>query len=143
MNFGRGGAVVPYAYGRTSLDAQVDELEDLIAKGNLAKDHLKNSVALVSIGVNDYTVHNLVRPFKETSESLELGAMVQSVVDGIALNIVRLHGLGLRNIVVLNLSHMACSPMVTVANNYTKCSSNTTLLIETTIHNTLLQRRER
>ena len=141
MNFGRGGGAVTYAYGHTSLDEQVDQLEDLV--GAEASDHLKHSVALVSIGVNDYGARNLDRPFKESSESLEVEAMVRSVVDGIALNVVRLYDLGLRNIIVSNLFLLPCSPMVTVESNYTECSGNTTLINETAFHNELLQRRVR
>jgi phospholipase/lecithinase/hemolysin len=68
---------------------------------------------------------------------------VTTVVDGIALNLVRLHGLGFRNIVVANLASMACSPYITVASNYTSCSSNSTLAYESSTHNALLARRVR
>lgn len=64
-----------------------------------------------------------------------------TVVDKIALNIVRLHGLGIRSIIVSNLAVMACSPYITVASNYSSCSRNTTLLNETLQHNALLEKR--
>lgn len=73
----------------------------------------------------------------------ELGTIVTTVVDKITLNIVRLHGLGIRNIIVSNLAVMACSPYITVASNYSTCSRNTTLLNETMQHNGLLEKRVR
>lgn len=71
----------------------------------------------------------------------ELGTIVTTVVDKITLNIVRLHGLGIRNIIVSNLAVMACSPYITVASNYSACSRNATLLNETMQHNVLLEKR--
>jgi len=70
-----------------------------------------------------------------------LGTIVTTVVDKIALNIVRLYGLGIRNIIVSNLAVMSCSPYITVASNYSVCSRNTTLLNETMQHNMLLEKR--
>jgi len=80
---------------------------------------------------------------KESAYASETNTTITTVVDGIALNLVRLHGLGLRNIVVANLANMACSPFNTVASNYTACSSNSTVAFETSQHNELLVRRVR
>lgn len=58
VNFGVGGAGVTYAYGLRPLDQQVDALANLVKGGTFSKDHMANSVALVSIAVNDYTWYN-------------------------------------------------------------------------------------
>lgn len=58
VNFARSGAGVTYAYGLTALVSQVDEIEALVEKHVLTKAHLRKSVALVNIGVNDYHVRN-------------------------------------------------------------------------------------
>lgn len=58
VNFGVGGAAVTYAYGWKPLEKQVDEFEALVKGGTWTGDHLAQSVALVSIGVNDYTYYN-------------------------------------------------------------------------------------
>ena len=58
VNFGVGGAGVTYAYGYRALDAQVDTFSDLVDGGCWTEEHLRKSVALVSIGINDYTSFN-------------------------------------------------------------------------------------
>lgn len=59
VNFGVAGASVTYAYGHGNLDAQVDRFTKL-AEGRLwTQAHLRNSIALVSIGINDYTFYNI------------------------------------------------------------------------------------
>jgi hypothetical protein len=63
------------------------------------------------------------------------------VVDGIALNIMRIHQLGIRNIIVADLVLMACMPYITASAGYAHCSHNQTLRNETTQHNLLLERR--
>jgi len=57
-NFGVGGAAVTNAYGFRPLEQQVDAFEALVKGGTWTGDHLAQSVALVSIGVNDYTYYN-------------------------------------------------------------------------------------
>jgi len=57
-NFGVGGAAVTNAYGIRPLEQQVDAFEALVKGGAWTADHLAQSVALVSIGVNDYTYYN-------------------------------------------------------------------------------------
>ena len=59
INFARSGAGVTYAWGVLDLDAQVDEMEALVKKGVLTEAHLKNSVAVMNIGINDYDARNL------------------------------------------------------------------------------------
>ncbi|KAG0617476.1 hypothetical protein M758_5G191900 [Ceratodon purpureus] len=141
VNFGRGGGSVMYAYGHTPLALQVDQLEALLDKGVLTRDYLSNSVALVSIGVNDYGSRNLHGIFQVSAESEELKTFITNVVDGITSNIVRLHRLGIRNIVVANLANMPCSPYVTVDSNFTTCSNNSTITTENSNHNALLEKR--
>lgn len=57
-NFGVGGAAVTNAWGVRPLDQQVDKFEALVKGGTWTAAHLAQSVALVSIGVNDYTYYN-------------------------------------------------------------------------------------
>ncbi len=67
VNFGVGGAGVTYAYGHVPLDKQVDHLEGLVKGGILTKKHLNKSVALVCIGVNDYSSFNFFQNTLEVS----------------------------------------------------------------------------
>lgn len=64
VNFAQGGAGVTYAFGYTPLDTQVNDLESLVQKKALSKSHLRSSVALVSLGVNDYSAYNAYDSFK-------------------------------------------------------------------------------
>lgn len=75
----------------------------------------------------------------------ELKTFLHTVVNGIAVNIVRLHSFGVRNIVVLNLPLLVCTPYSTmdVALDFRACSTNTTFVNETLLHNSLLQQRVR
>jgi hypothetical protein len=68
---------------------------------------------------------------------------VHTVVNGIAVNLERLHSFGVRNIVVLNLPLMECLPLSTVdaALGFRACSTNATFVNETSLHNSLLQQR--
>ncbi|XP_024369129.1 GDSL esterase/lipase At3g09930 isoform X1 [Physcomitrium patens] len=141
VNFARSGAGVTYAYGLTALVSQVDEIEALVEKHVLTKAHLRKSVALVNIGVNDYHVRNRRGAFQEHDKEQELHTTITTIVDGIALSLVRLYGLGVRNIVVSNLALMACAPFVTEVTTFTSCSRNATLLTQTSLHNSLLQQR--
>ncbi|KAH8947622.1 hypothetical protein BDL97_11G052600 [Sphagnum fallax] len=135
INFGRSGGGVTYAFGYTPLDTQVDEFEALVQEGVLLQKHLSNSVALVCLAVNDYSAYN--------SQGSPLGVpeLITTVVDGIALNIMRIHQLGIRNIIVADLVLMACMPYITASVGYAHCSHNQTLRNETTQHNLLLERR--
>jgi hypothetical protein len=65
------------------------------------------------------------------------------VVDGIGLRLVRFHSLGFCHIVVATLASKAYSSYITVASNYTACSSSSTLAYESSTHNALLARRMR
>ncbi|KAG0569983.1 hypothetical protein M758_6G125000 [Ceratodon purpureus] len=143
VNFAKGGAGVTYAYGMTPLDRQVNELESLVEKNVLSKSHLRKSVALVSLGVNDYSAYNAYQSSKKSEYASEVESTVTTIVDGIALNLVRLYGFGFRNVVIANLANMVCSPHITVAANFSSCSSNSTLEYESSTHNELLQQRVR
>lgn len=71
----------------------------------------------------------------------ELTTFVTTIVDGTALLIVRLHALGFRNIIVSNIALMACTPLSTMELEFTACSTNSTILTQTSLHNSLLQMR--
>jgi hypothetical protein len=58
VNFMQGGAGVTYAFGFTPLDTQMNDLESVVQKKALSKSHLRNLVALVSLGCNDYGAYN-------------------------------------------------------------------------------------
>lgn len=76
----------------------------------------------------------------------ELKTFVYTVVNGIAVNVVRLYSLGIRNIIVMNLPYLPCIPREIrndVALNFGACSTNTTFVTETALHDSVLQQRVR
>ncbi|KAG0608785.1 hypothetical protein M758_8G132100 [Ceratodon purpureus] len=138
VNFGVGGAGVTYALGYRPLAVQVDVFEKLVNEGLWTKEHLKHSVALVSIGINDYTTFNV----NGTAEKVP--ALTITVVDGIALNVFRIRMLGIRHIMVASLVPQTCMPYNTYwANNSTACIVNYMISNETVQHNELLENRMR
>jgi phospholipase/lecithinase/hemolysin len=70
-----------------------------------------------------------------------LPTFITTVVDGIALNLVRIQELGIRHIMVATVVPLACMPYNTFVNNFTKCVNNQTLSNETIQHNSLLEDR--
>lgn len=69
-------------------------------------------------------------------------ALVGSVVDGIAINLLRIQVLGIPHIIVANVAPGNCMPFSTRSvNNYTACIRNDTISNETTLHNNLLEAR--
>ena len=59
VNFGSAGGGVTYAYGVRTLDDQVDQFEKIVEAGVWTKAHLRKSVALVNIAINDYNAYNV------------------------------------------------------------------------------------
>ena len=69
-------------------------------------------------------------------------ALVGNVVDGIAINLLRIQLLGIPHIMVANVAPGNCMPYSTkLVNNYTACIKNDTISNETTLHNNLLEAR--
>lgn len=60
VNFAIAGAGTNYDWGHPLLSAQVDAFEQFVKQGMWTKDHLQHSVALVSMGINDYSFYNEV-----------------------------------------------------------------------------------
>lgn len=135
VNFGVGGAAVTYAYGLRPLEQQVDAFANLVKGGTFSAAHLAQSVALVSIGVNDYTWYN-----QNGNGMGGLAAYVDTVVNKMGAQMQRLHGLGVHNIMVENLVPMSCMPFTTYwVNGETGCVTNQLLDTETSLHDSKLQ----
>ncbi len=71
-----------------------------------------------------------------------MDAIVAAVVDGIAINLLRIQRLGIRHIMVANIAPGACMPYSTLpVNNSTACIANDTINTQTMLHNSLLEDR--
>jgi hypothetical protein len=74
----------------------------------------------------------------------QVAALTTSVVDGIALNVLRIRMLGIRHIMVASLVPQTCMPYNTYwVNNSTACITNDMISNETIQHNALLGDRMR
>lgn len=58
VNFAIAGAGTNYDWGHPPLSTQVDAFEGFVKQGLWTKHHLQHSVALVSMGINDYGFYN-------------------------------------------------------------------------------------
>lgn len=135
VNFGVGGAGVTYAYGWRPLDQQVDAFAALVKGGTFTAAHLAGSVALVSIGVNDYTYYN-----QHGNGAQGVAAFVDTVVGKMGEQLQRILALGVRNVMVENLVPMGCMPFTTLwVNGETGCVANDLLDTETALHDAKLQ----
>ena len=71
-----------------------------------------------------------------------MDAIVATVVNGIAINMLRIQRLGIRHIMVANIAPGACMPYSTLPiNNSTACIANDTINTQTMLHNSLLEDR--
>ncbi|XP_024379615.1 GDSL esterase/lipase At5g03610 [Physcomitrium patens] len=134
-NFGVGGAGVTDAYGYRSLEKQVDAFEALVKKKTWTESHLSQSVALISIGVNDYTYYN-----QNGNGVGGVSAYADTVVDKMGAALQRIQRLGITHIMVEDLAPMACMPFATLyVNGETECVTSDLLDTETNLHNQKLQ----
>jgi len=77
INFAvEGTSVTTYGFGVTTLDEQVDNMEALVANGVLTKSHLRNSVGVISVGINDYDARNSETQFQVSQLAPRLEAFL-------------------------------------------------------------------
>ncbi|KAI9090589.1 hypothetical protein K1719_028442 [Acacia pycnantha] len=109
MNFAFGGAgVFDTDIGIPNVTTQIDYLEELIKHKVYTSADLTNSVALVSVAGNDYT------HYVATNGSFQaLPSFIASVVNQTSLDLMRLHALGVKRIVVNALEPLGCLPVIT------------------------------
>lgn len=62
---------------------------------------------------------------------------IVSVVNQIAINLKRIHGLGVRKVVMMGLGPLGCLPELTAASSFSKCNATMDSLVE--FHNALLK----
>ncbi|XP_022862678.1 GDSL esterase/lipase At5g03610-like isoform X2 [Olea europaea var. sylvestris] len=134
MNFAYGGSGVFNTFGDLlpNISTQIDFFEKLINDSVYTKWDLQSSAVLVSLAGNDYAAY-----LANGGSFQGLTSFMSKVIDQLAVNLKRVHGLGARKIVVTSLQPLGCLPRSTRMLSFQKC--NETENIAVNYHNLLLQ----
>ncbi|XP_031498739.1 GDSL esterase/lipase At4g16230-like [Nymphaea colorata] len=103
--------------GRLSLDAQLDNLantqQDLITYAGMdaTRDIFHDSIFSITMGANDF-INNYLFPIKEFSlrPLLTPGQFTDAMISKYRLQLTRLHEMGARKIIVVNVGPIGCIP---------------------------------
>ncbi|RDX76896.1 GDSL esterase/lipase, partial [Mucuna pruriens] len=133
MNFAYGGTgVFDTSSKNPNMTIQINFFEQLIKENVYTASDLSNSVALVSVAGNDYNHYTAINGSIEGFPSF-----IASVVNQTATNLVRIHRLGVRKIVVGGLQPLGCLPSLTGSSSFEQCNSTFNNLV--VLHNNLLK----
>lgn len=132
MNFAYGGtgefntfALLP------NMTTQIDFLEQLLNDSVYTKRELKSSVAVMSVAGNDYST------YINTNGSVQgLPYFIRAVVDQIAINMKRIHKLGVRKVAVNSLQPLGCLPRSAINLSFQHCNATENALV--VLHNSYL-----
>nr|DAD28788.1 TPA_asm: hypothetical protein HUJ06_030256 [Nelumbo nucifera] len=134
INFACGGSGVfdtMFAWLTPNMTTQINFFQQLINSGVYTKTDLNSSVALVSVAGNDYAYS------ARNDTQQELLAFIAKVVNQTALNIKRIHGMGVKKVAVIAIEPLGCLPRFAVLSSYKKC--NITGNAAANLHNHLLK----
>ncbi|KAA8518598.1 hypothetical protein F0562_016072 [Nyssa sinensis] len=133
MNFAYGGTGVFNTFvSDPNMTTQIDLLENLMKDSIYFKRDLKSSLALVTLSGNDYSAY-----YASGGTMQGLQSFVTRVVNQLALNLKRIHGLGVTKVAVAGLQPLGCLPRSTVVSSFQQC--NGTENMEVIFHNLLLR----
>ncbi|KAI8563079.1 hypothetical protein RHMOL_Rhmol03G0085500 [Rhododendron molle] len=135
MNFAYGGTGVfntTVAPGEPNMTAQIDFFQNLLKESAYRKSELEYSLSLVTVSGNDYTTYTA-----EGGSDLGFPSYITRVVNQIAVNLKRIHDMGVRKVAVTAIEPVGCLPESTVANSFQQCNETANTLAK--LHNTLLQ----
>ncbi|KAL8159720.1 hypothetical protein V2J09_001257, partial [Rumex salicifolius] len=118
MNFAYGGTgVFDTNNPGPNMTTQIDSFRNLLeASRAYTKHDLESSIALVTLGGNDYAHYLKVGSLEDIQE------FTRSVVKQLASDLKRIHGLGVKKIVVTGLQPLGCLPAISSFLSYLKCS---------------------
>ncbi|THG04980.1 hypothetical protein TEA_018981 [Camellia sinensis var. sinensis] len=133
INFAYGGTGVFNTLAKEpNMTTQINFFQQLLEEKVYTKHDLNSSIALVSLGGNDYAT------FMATNGSLQgIPTFTETVINQLALNLKRIHGLGVKRIAVTAMEPLGCLPVATASNSYRNCSETENSL--TNFHNQILQ----
>ncbi|GLT40617.1 hypothetical protein SLA2020_147350 [Shorea laevis] len=133
MNFAYGGTgVFNTLIAEPNMTIQIDYLQQLLNESVYTKRKLRSSMALVSLAGNDYSTYTEKNGSPEGWQSF-----IQSVVDQLAVNMKRIHNMGVRKVAVNTLQPLGCLPRSTSQNSFRQCNTTENNLVD--FHNVYLQ----
>ncbi|XP_043724623.1 GDSL esterase/lipase At5g03610-like [Telopea speciosissima] len=134
VNFAWGGTgVFKTLVSAPNMTTQIRLFQRLIHHDRLyTQDDLASSLALVSLAGNDYGAYNA-----RNGSAQGLRGFIASVVKQLALNLKRIHDMGVKKIAVTALEPLGCLPQNTVKFSYQKCNGSLNMAVN--FHNLLLQ----
>ncbi|WJX20223.1 hypothetical protein P8452_09803 [Trifolium repens] len=117
MNFAHGGTgIFNTLVDGPNMSVQIDSFEKLIEQKVYTKHDLESSIALVNAGGNDYATFVL-----KNGSLQNISVLTESLIKQMALNLQRIHDLGINKIAIGLLEPIGCVPMLTVKSSYEKC----------------------
>ncbi|KAF7148424.1 hypothetical protein RHSIM_Rhsim03G0077900 [Rhododendron simsii] len=133
---------INFAYGGTgvfktlvmdpNMTTQIDFFQNLINESVYSKGDLQSSLALLSIAGNDYGAF-----LSKGGTAQDFPAFIARVVNQIAMNLKRIHCMGVRKVAVTALQPLGCLPRSTVRNSFQQCNATENTAVD--LHNMLLQ----
>ncbi|KAH7856167.1 hypothetical protein Vadar_033529 [Vaccinium darrowii] len=133
INFAFGGTGVLNTFVLApNMTTQIDFLQNLVDESAYTKSDLQSSLSLVSVAGNDYSTY-----LAEGGSFEGLPGFITRVAEQIAVNLKRIHDIGVGKVAVGALQPLGCLPEFTAQNNFQQCNETVNTLAE--LHNTLLQ----
>ncbi|KAG6690305.1 hypothetical protein I3842_10G007900 [Carya illinoinensis] len=132
MNFAYGGTgVFDTIFPGPKMTVQIDFFEHLLKDNVFTAEDLESSVSFVSLAGNDYFTHI------STNGSAEgLQSFITTVVNQLAINLKRIHGLGVKKIAVTGIVPFGCLPPFTGKSSFQQCNETYNSFVG--FHNLLL-----
>ncbi|KAJ6298055.1 hypothetical protein OIU76_019227, partial [Salix suchowensis] len=134
MNFAYGGTgVFPIVdVPEPNMTTQIDFFQDIIHEKFYSGSDLHSSVALVSVAGNDYSNYIATNGSPQGWQPF-----ITKVVNQLVMNMKRIHGMGVKKVVVTALQPLGCLPRITLTSSFQQCNGTVNELFS--FHNLLLQ----
>ncbi|KAG2682939.1 hypothetical protein I3760_10G007600 [Carya illinoinensis] len=118
MNFAYGGTgVFVTVFPSPKMTVQIDILEHLLKDNVFTAKDLESSVSLVSLAGKDYLAY-----ISTNGSSEGLQSFITTVVNQLAINLKRIHGLGVKKIAVTGIVPFGCLPIFTGTSSFQQCN---------------------
>ncbi|KAG7961355.1 hypothetical protein I3843_09G011000 [Carya illinoinensis] len=134
MNFAYGGTGVFETLLKSgpNMTTQIGFLQNLIRDNVFTSADLESSMTLVTLAGNDYSTY-IVR----NGSAQGWKPCITAVVNQLAINLRRIHGMGVKKIVVNALQPLGCAPSNIAKSSFQQCNETENSLV--VFHNLLLQ----
>ncbi|XP_018811180.1 GDSL esterase/lipase At5g03610-like [Juglans regia] len=133
MNFAYGGTgVFDTVLPGPKMTVQIDFLEHLLRDNVFTGKDLERSVSFVSFAGKDYFTYIVTNGSAEGLQSF-----IRTVVNQLAINLKRIHGLGVKKIGVTGIVPFGCLPVFTGTSSLQQCNENYNSFLG--FHNVLLK----